>query len=113
MDNKTLFKEYEKWCVENNKDPLKEETVSEFKLIKAKMEAEERKNSKEAVKREELVAKQKEIFKLMCGYVGMKPPYNEEEMFEGFDSAIKSIVGAAALVDCKSDVEKILDKVLG
>ena len=88
--DKSLFKEYEEWCVKNNKDPLKEETIGEFKLYKMEEEAKKVANSKDE-KKQELVNKQKEIFKTFCDYTGVKAKY-EDYMFEGLDTIIIAII---------------------
>ena len=113
--DKSLFKEYEEWCVKNNKDPLKEETVREFKLFKEQEEKEKLANSK-VEKKAELVEKQKEIFKLMTEYVGVKVKYDDDEdrdFYETFDALIKSIVGAVALAHKGDELDKLFDTILG
>ena len=113
--DKTLFKEYEEWCVKNNKDPLKEETVREFKLFKEKEEQEKVANSK-VEKKAELVEKQKEIFKLMTEYVGVKVKYDDDEdrdFYKAFDALIKSILGAVAFAHKGDELDKLIDTILG
>ena len=110
--DKTLFKEYEEWCVKNNKDPLNEETIGEFKLYKIEEEAKKVANSKDE-KKQELVNKQKEIFKAFCDYTGVKAKYDEDYMFEGLDSMIRAIIGASVLCEKKADCSKVLEKLLG
>ena len=113
--DKSLFKEYEEWCVKDNKDPLKEETVREFKLFKEKEEQEKVARSK-VEKKAELVEKQKEIFKLMTEYVGVKVKYDDNEdrdFFEAFDALIKAAVGAVALTHKHDELDKVMDTILG
>lgn len=109
--DKSLFKEYEEWCVKNNKDPLKEETIGEFKLYKMEEEAKKVANSKEE-KKQELVNKQKEIFKAFCDYTGVKAKY-EDYMFEDLDAIIRAIIGASVLAEKKENCSKVLEKLLG
>lgn len=110
--DKTLFKEYEEWCVKNNKDPLNEETIGEFKTFKEKEEEEKLANSEEE-NRKELVAKQEEIFAKFCEYCGVKTKYNADYMFEGIDTLIKGVVIASVKCNHNADVAKVLEKLLG
>ena len=110
--DKSLFKEYEEWCVKNNKDPLKEETVREFKLLKEKEEQEKLANSEEE-NRKELVAKQEEIFAKFCEYCGVKTKYNADYMFKGIDALIKSVVMESVKCNHDYDTYKVLKKLLG
>lgn len=113
--DKTLFKEYEEWCVKNDKDPLNEETVREFKLFKEKEEQEKVAHSK-VEKKAELVEKQKEIFKLMTEYVGVKVKYDDDEdrdFFEVFDALMKAVVGSVAIAHKNDELDKVMDTILG
>lgn len=113
--DKTLFKEYEEWCVKENKDPLKEETIREFKLYKEELEKEKLDDSK-AKKKAELVEKQKEIFRLMTEYVGVKVEYDEDEkrdLFRALDDFIKAIVSAVAITCGSDEINKTLNEILG
>lgn len=90
--DKQLFKQYEKWCVENNKDPLTEESLAEFKNFRCE-ESQKRLNEVLSNIKADKMKKQKAIFQLMCDYVHSKVDY-DENMFDGFDDLIASVVGA-------------------
>lgn len=107
-----LFKDYEEWCSKENKDPLKEDTFREFKLFKEKEKA-EKESSLKTEEKKELVQKQKDLFKLMCDYVGVKANYDEKVMFETIDAICKALVMATVLCDEQNKVEEIAKKVLG
>ena len=109
---KTLFKEYEEWCVKENKDPLNEGTLREFQQFKAKEERAKIANSK-AEKKEELVKKQEEIFKSICEYVGVKTTYKNEWMFDVLDNLFKSVVLASVTCNNEFKTNEIIDRVLG
>ena len=110
----TLFKEYEEWCQKENKDPLKEETVGEFKLYEQKQrEKAERLAISENEKKAKLVEKQKEIFKLFCEYTGVKAKYDESYMFVGLDDIIKSCVAATVVCENGDKCVDALKKLLG
>ena len=111
MEN-TLFKEYEKWCVDNKKDPLKEESVAEFKEYKQQQELKKVADT-ENEKKAELIAKQEAIFKMICEYVGVKAKYDEEFMFEALDDLFRALTLATVVCNKEKEVSKVVDKVLG
>lgn len=111
MEN-TLFKEYEKWCVENKKDPLKEESVAEFKVYKAEEDAKKEMDIA-TEKKEELATKQEAIFKMMCEYVGVKAKYDAGYMFDALDGVFRAATLAAVVHDKEEEVSEVVDKVLG
>jgi hypothetical protein len=110
--DKTLFKEYEKWCVKNKKDPLNEETVKEFKLFKEHQKALELANSQDE-QRKVREQKQEEIFKMICEYAGVKTKYVPSYMFEALDRIFKSVSLASVMCKKEEEVSKVLEKVLG
>jgi len=109
-----LFKDYEEWCLKENKDPLKEETFKEFKSLKQKeKEQAEKEASLKSKEKKELIQKQKDLFKMMCDYVGVKSSYDESLMFETLDAICKAVVMATVVCNEQSKLEKIANKVLG
>ena len=111
MEKKLLFKDYEEWCVKENKDPLNENSVAEFKKFKEEQEQAEQEKTKDAEKAQN-AEKQKEIFKMMCEYVGVKAKYEQEYMYRELDAMFKSAVLAAVMVQEEQKVTEIIDKVL-
>ena len=112
MDNNALFKAYTQWCKKNDKDPLSEASMIEFK---DELEAERAKKIVESrtEEREEKVAKQQEIFKMICEYVGIKAKYDEEIMFDGLDSMFRAVTLATVICNRDKEVSEIADKILG
>lgn len=94
--DKNALKQYEKWCVENNKDPLTEESIKEYKDFLCE-ESQKRLDEVLSNIRADKMKKQKAIFKLMCDYVHSQVDY-DENMFDGFEDLIASVVGAAITV---------------
>lgn len=110
MDKK-LFNEYEKWCVENNKDPFEEGSVSGFKSFMDETKRKEREESMNE-KRNELVSKQKEIFGLLQDYVGVKVEYRDY-MFEPLDSVIRAVMCATVEINHNGDADSMIGKIIG
>lgn len=90
--DKNALKRYEKWCVENNKDPLTEESITEYKDFLCE-ESQKRLNEVLSNIKADKMKKQKAIFQLMCDYVNTQVDY-DENMFDDFNDFIASVVGA-------------------
>ena len=103
--DKQLFKKYEKWCVENNKDPLTEESIAEFRNFRCE-ESKKRLDEVLANIRADKMKKQKEIFSLITAYVGSSVEY-DEDIFDAFENLMKGIVSAVII---KASNEKLDEK---
>lgn len=108
---KDLFKEYEEWCKKESKTLLSEESVKEFKDLKAKEEANKILASKNEL-RQVLVEKQKEILKLFEDYTGVNVQYNEKKIFDDFDFMIRWLIGLLVLNKLNNDCSRVFDKLL-
>ena len=88
-------------------DPLKEETVREFKKLKDKEEQAKIADSKKQ-RREDLVEKQKKIFAEICDYCGIQLDYDDNpdrDLFETLDGIFKSICAAVAIAHMNDKLE--------
>ena len=110
---KSLVKEYESWCKKHKKDPQSLASLGEFNLYK-KEQLEKKENAKneqsERKEKADLVAKQKEIFKAICDYVGVDVEYDEDpdrDFFSAFDDMCRELVKAVAKAHLLDEMRKI------